>query len=194
MNARLTIPLVTIAIALAASSTLAPADARATQVSAGSIELTPNVAFTHSNFKREGYGNVETFTQLDVTPTIGYCLSNHYEVTGGVITRHTSDNGNSDTNLGAIAGLTYNFSSKSNLIPFASAGFGALFYDGFGFDRTSVLAPMLTGGLRVLIGPSASVNMTLAFQHESNAQGDFNATANRLIAGVGVSIFPWRAK
>lgn len=192
MNARLWTLLV--AAALFASAPNAPCRADAAQVAAGSIELTPNVTFSHSNFKREGYGNVQTVTQLEVTPTVGYCLSNHYEVTGGFITRHTSIDGSSDTNLGATAGLTYNFSSKSNVVPFASAGFGTLFYGGFGFDRTSVLAPILTGGLRLMIGSSASANLTLSFQHESNAQGDFNATANRLIAGVGVSIFPWHAR
>ena len=44
----------------------------------GSIEFSPTVSFSHQNFKREGYGNVETTTRLDIAPTIGYCLSNHY--------------------------------------------------------------------------------------------------------------------
>jgi hypothetical protein len=46
----------------------------------------------------------------------------------------------------------------------------------------------------VLIGQSASVNMSLGYQHESNAGGEFNATSNKLLASVGVSLFPWPVK
>jgi len=100
-------------------------------VPAGTIEFSPSVTYTHWNMKRQGYGNVDTFTKLEITPTLGYCVSDHYEVTGGFMTRHESQNGVSDTALGATAGLTYNFSPQGGFIPFASVGFGALFYDGF---------------------------------------------------------------
>jgi hypothetical protein len=183
-----------LALALPAAVWIAlPAGAAANQLSTGSIEFSPTVSFSHQNFKREGYGNVETTTRLDIAPTIGYCLSNHYEVTAAFLTRHQSANGTSDTALGASAGMLYNFSSQGNVTPFAGVGFGALFYDGFSFDETAVLAPVLTGGIRVLVGSNASVNMSLGYQHESNADGEFQASANRLVAGVGVSLFPWRA-
>lgn len=163
-------------------------------IAAGSIEFSPTVTFSHSNFRREGYGNVETSTQLTASPTLGYCVSDHWEVTGGLLMRHHSENGVSDTALGASAGLGYNFSPQGAFIPFANVGFGALFYDGFSMDDTAVLAPTLTGGVRVLVGPTASVNMSLGYQHESNANGEFNASANRVVAGVGVSLFPWHTK
>ncbi len=172
----------------------ASAPAHSSQLSTGSIEFSPSVTFTHSNLKREGYGNIDKFTRLEITPTLGYCLSEHYEVTGGVLTRHESTNGVSDTNLGAVAGLTYNFSGQGTLIPYASFGFGALFYDGFSLNDTAVLAPMLSGGVRVLVGSSASINANLGYQHESNAGGEFGVSANRLSAGVGVSLFPWHSR
>jgi len=170
-----------------------PGVARCSQIAPGSVEFTPTVSFSHSNMKRQGYGNVDTFTKLEITPTVGFCVSNHYEVTGGFMTRHESTNGVSQTALGATAGLTYNFSPQGGVIPYASFGFGALFYDGFSLNGTAVLAPMLTGGVRVLVGSTASVNTSLGYQHESNAQGEFGVSANRLIAGVGVSLFPWQA-
>ena len=163
-------------------------------VSGGAVEFSPTVTFTHQNFKREGYGNVDHFTQLDVKPTVGFCLSDHYEVSGGFLARHTSVNGSDDTALGATAGLTYNFSRHGSVIPFASLGFGALFYDGFTMDNTAVLAPMLSGGVRVPVGGMAAVNMSVGYQHESNADGEFNASANRILASVGVSLFPWRTR
>lgn len=164
----------------------------ASLVSDGAVEFSPTVTFTHQNFKREGYGNVDHFTQLDVKPTIGFCVSDHYEVTGGLLARHTSVNGDDDTALGATAGVIYNFSRHGSVIPFAGLGFGALFYDGFTMDNTAVLAPTLTGGVRVPVGGMAAVNMSLGYQHESNADGEFNASANRIVGSVGVSLFPWR--
>ncbi len=163
-------------------------------VPAGTVEFSPSLSYSHWNVKRQGYGNVDTFTKLEITPTVGYCVSEHYEVTGGFMTRHESTNGTSQTALGATAGLTYNFSPQGGVIPFASVGFGALFYDGFSFNNTAVLAPTLTGGVRVLVGTMASVNGSLGYQHESNAQGEFGASSNRLVAGVGVSVFPWRSR
>jgi hypothetical protein len=163
-------------------------------VPAGTVEFAPSVSYIHGNVKREGYGNVDTFTKLEVTPTIGYCVSDHYEVTGGFMTRHESVNGMSQTALGTTAGLTYNFSPQGGFIPFASVGFGALFYDGFHLDNTAVLAPMISAGVRVLVGSSASVNASLGFQHEANAQGESGLSSNRIAAGVGVSLFPWHSR
>jgi len=185
---------VALALSITAAISALPSHAAADQISTGSIEFSPSVSFSHSNLKREGYGNVDSFTRLDVTPTVGFCISRHYEVNGGFMTRHQSTNGNSQTALGATAGLTYNLSPHGTVIPFASLGFGALFYDGFSLNNTAVLAPMMTGGIRVLVGSTASVNMNLGYQHESNADGEFGASANRLIAGVGVSLFPWHTK
>jgi hypothetical protein len=175
---------------LAAVAVLAPEPAAANQVSAGSVELTPKIAFTHSNMKREGYGNIDNTTQFDFTPTIGFCLSDHYEVTGGAIVRHFQSGGTNNTNVGVTTGLIYNFNPKGSLIPYAGAGFGVLFEEGFTFDNTAVLAPDLQVGLRALVGNSASVNMGVGFQHES----DGHVHVNRIGAQVGLSIFPWRTK
>ncbi|HZI89695.1 MAG TPA: hypothetical protein VFD83_04505, partial [Candidatus Polarisedimenticolia bacterium] len=170
------------------ATTLATQDKAYRTVPSGTIEFSPSVSYSHWNMKREGYGNVDTFTKLEITPTIGYCVSDHYEVTGGFMTRHESSNGMSETALGTTAGLTYNFNPQGGFIPFASVGFGALFYDGFHLDNTAVLAPMVTAGVRVLVGSSASVNASLGFQHEANAQGEQGLSSNRLVAGVGVSL------
>jgi len=184
---------VLVILALTASvSATTPRPAEAAQIAPGSIEFSPTVSFSHSNFKREGYGNVDTFTELNATPLVGFCVSDHFEVNGGVLVRHQSTNGDSQTGFGATAGVTYNFSRQGNLIPFGSVGFGSLFYDGFTLNNTAVLFPTISAGARVLVGSSASVNMSLGYQHESNANGEFNASANRLLASVGVSLFPWQ--
>jgi hypothetical protein len=160
------------------------------QLSAGSVELTPNVSFSHWSVKREGYGNVDTFTQFDFNPAIGFCFTNHLEAMGGMLLRHQSQNGSKETALGASAGLNYNFAPQGRVIPFAGVGFGTFFNDGFTFNNTSVLAPSLTGGIRVLVGSAGSVNLSLGYQHET----DGSVSTNRVLAGVGVSLFPWRVR
>ena len=167
-----------------------PRVAAATQVSGGSIELSPKVSFSHSNLKREGYGNVDTFTEFDFTPTAGFCFTDHFEATGGAIVRHQSLNVTSETALGFLAGFLYNFSPQGGMIPFAGLGFGTLFYDGFTFNDTAVLAPSLTGGIRLLVRDAASVNLSLGYEHETDGQ----VSTNRMVAGVGVSLFPWRTR
>lgn len=183
-----------LALSILGPGLLLPDGAAANQIAAGSIEFAPTVSFSHWNMKREGYGNVDNFTRLDFAPTLGLCVTSHYEVTGGLLARHQSTNGTSDTALGASAGLQYNFAAGGNVIPFAGLGFGTLFYGGFSLHDTSVLAPMITGGIRVLVGPSAAVNLSLGYQHESNAQGEFNASSNRIVGAVGVSVFPWHTR
>ena len=160
------------------------------QVARGSIEITPNVSFSHSSLKREGYGNVDTFTQFDFDPALGFCFTDHFEAMGGLLLRHQSTNGSRETALGASAGLTYNFAPQGKMIPFVGAGFGTFFNDGFTFNNTSVLAPALTGGIRVLVGNTGSVNLRLGYEHET----DGSVSTNRILGGVGVSLFPWRVK
>lgn len=49
---------------------------------------------------------------------------------------------------------------------------------------------------RSTLGATAGLtyNLSRHYQHESNADGEFNASANQILASVGVSLFPWRTK
>lgn len=178
------------ALAVLGWALLAAHPVDANQVARGSVELSPTLTFSHENLKREGYGGVDNFTQLDFKPTIGYCVTDHYEIVGGTILRHEDVNGTKTTSVGALAGLTYNFNPSQRLVPYGTVAFGALFYGGFSFDQPAVLAPSLTAGLRVLVGDAASVNVSLGYQRERND----HERQNRILAGAGVSIFPWRNK
>ena len=178
-----------LSVMMIAAALLVPglAHAARSQVAQGSFEVSPTVSYSHENLKREGYGGVENFTRLDFTPSIGSCISNHYEVTGGLIVRHESVNGSSATSVGAIAGLTYNFNRSGSMIPFASMGFGTLFNGGFDFSEPAVIAPSIAAGVRVLAGDTGSVNLSLGYQRESND----HMRQNRIVAAAGVSLFPW---
>ena len=162
----------------------------AQQLVPGAVEISPTVSFSHWNVKREGYGNVDSFTRLDFTPTIGFCLTPHHEVTGGLTIQYEAQNGEGDTRLGALTGYQYNFNARGDLIPYAGIGLGANFGQGFTFDGSSLVAPVLTGGMRLLVGSTGSVNLSLAYVHET----DNHVSQNRMVAAAGVSLFPWNLR
>ena len=164
--------------------------AAAQQLAPGAVELSPRVSFSHWNVKREGYGNVDNFTQFSFAPAIGVCITNHHEVLGSVLIRHESANGMGNTRLGALAGYQYNFAPQGGMIPFAGIGFGMNFGEGFTFDQSSLVAPALTAGVRFLVGNAGSVNMSLGYEHET----DNHVSENRMLAQVGVSLFPWNIR
>jgi len=184
--------------ALVALAALAPYAGAATPATAspatplvgGAFELSPRVSFVHSNLKREGYGNVDRFTSFDFSPAVGFCVSDRFEVTGGLLLRHETVNDQHQTALGASAGIVYNFSPQGSIVPFAGAGFGTLFNDGFTFDGSSVLAPAITAGIRMFVGSASAINFSMGYEHETDGE----VSTNRLLAGVGVSLFPWRAR
>src|SRR5262249_55472983 len=111
----------------AAVITLAHGTAAAQQLAPGSIEIPPPVSLRHWNVKREGYGNVDNFTQLEFTPSVGVCLTQHHEITTALVIHHEDANGSGVTRLGALTGYQYNFASSNGLIPFVGIGLGANF-------------------------------------------------------------------
>ena len=164
--------------------------AAAQQLAPGAVEISPRVSFSHWNVKREGYGNVDNFTQFSFAPAMGVCLTHHHEVVGGLLVRHVAENGVGNTRLGALAGYQYNFAHQGGLIPYAGIGFGMNFGEGFTFDQSSLVAPALTAGIRFLVGNAGSVNMSLGYEHET----DNHVSENRMIAEIGVSLFPWNLR
>jgi hypothetical protein len=181
--------ILTVGLSLIAASTGHRA-AAAQQLAPGSVEISPRVSFSHWNVKREGYGNVDNFTVLDFTPSLGVCLTPHHEVTAAVVIRHEAVNGDGNTRLGALTGYQYNFASRGGIIPFGAIALGANFGEGFSFDATSLVAPALTGGIRFLVGNAGSANVSLGYEHET----DNHVSENRMVAAVGVSLFPWRLR
>ena len=178
-------------IAVALSLLVAPLAARPTaaqQLVPGAVEISPRVSFSHWNVKREGYGNVDSFTHLEFTPTVGFCLTAHHEMTVGVAIQHEAQNGAGNTRLGAVTGYQYNFVARGGAIPYAGIGLGANFGEGFTFDGSSLLAPVLAGGMRLLVGSAGSVNLGLSYVHET----DNHVSTNRMAVAAGVSLFPWR--
>ena len=171
-----------------AMAALATRPAAAQQLAPGDVEISPTVSFDHWNVKREGYGNVDSFTQLDFTPSLGFCLTSRHEVTVGLKIQYEGNNGSGNTRLGAVTGYQHNFSPRGGVIPYAGIGLGANFGEGFTFSGSSLVAPVLTGGMRLLVGGAGSANVGLSYVHET----DNHVSTNRMLVAVGVSLFPWR--
>jgi hypothetical protein len=77
-------------------------------------------------------------------------------------------------------------------VPFVRGSVGFLLNSGdlYVDDATTVIAPLLEGGLRVMVGRSASVNFVVGYLHRTNAFGVQDQTINSVTLGVGVSVFP----
>lgn len=155
----------------------------------GAIELGPSLAYSHNSFSSDF-----TTTTLDVNAFLGYFVSDMVELGGALLVSYQAvDFGGgfdgSTTSAGLTGGVTVNFVSSGNVVPFLRGSVGFLSNSESG-SETTLIAPLLEGGLRVMVGSSASVNFGVGYQRLSNALGVQDETANVVTLGVGVSVFP----
>jgi len=183
--------LLTLALGLASAG-----PSHAAGLAKGTLELGPSLAYAHSSYEFQGSSDFST-TTLDVNAFLGYCLNPRVELGGSVLVSYQSVEfpgsifGNaSATSAGLTGGITLNFSTAGNAVPYLRASLGFLANSGDATEHeTTVLAPMLEGGLRLMVGNSASVNFAVGYQHRSDAFGVQDESANVITFGVGVSVF-----
>lgn len=160
----------------------------------GAIELNPSLAFAHNSYTYGG--DSFDITTLDVSGLIGYFVSDMVELGGGLLVSHqTVDFGGpaeSATAAGLIGGVALNFVLSGNVVPFVRGSVGFLSNSGDFSEgtMTTVIAPLLEGGVRLMVGRSASVNFVVGYQHQSNVNGLQDLSRNSVTLGVGVSVFP----
>lgn len=182
-------------VVLAALATCGPQPAAAALLRRGVIELTPSLGFSHDRFSSGTLGE-STFTLLAANGLLGYCLSPRMELIGGLLVRHQAFSqagvgSVSSTALGLTGGMQYNFESGGRLIPFARSALGVVLNGGDvpGLEPTYI-APSLLAGLRMRVGSSASINYALGYQHQVNARGSRDFSADTYTFEIGVSLFP----
>ncbi len=175
---------------------LCGSSAHAGPMSKGTVELSPSLSFSHNSLRSNGTDD-GSLTTLLANTQVGYCLSNLVEIIGGPLLTHQSvdppSGGSvSATSFGLSGGVRLNFASSGNIVPFvgAAVGFASNSGDGAFGTETTTIAPILQGGIRVLVGPSGSVNLGVGYQHESNAFGVKDESSNTFAFEVGVSLFP----
>ena len=171
--------------------------ANAATLSKGTVELVPTLNFSRSSYSFQN-SDAGSITTLVGSGRLGYCLSDRVEVDGGLLINHLSvdDPGTGSenaTSFGLTGGVTLNFATSGNTVPFLRLGLGVLSNSGeLTGDETTFLAPVLEGGLRLMIGSASSVNFGVFYQHESDALGQNDLSANTLGLLIGVSVFPRR--
>jgi hypothetical protein len=188
----------TAAVLLIGIAILVPVTFAAT-LEKGTVELQTNASFVHSSYSSSGE-HIGNTTLVNVAAGVGYCVSSLFEIDGGLQVVHTSADVEgvgsiSATAFGATGGVTLNLPLASeSVVPFVSAGLGVLTFSGDGYSNseTALTAPYVRAGLRVLVGPMASVNFGLAYAHQTNAEGVKDLDNNQLGLSVGISIFPNR--
>ena len=100
----------------------------------------------------------------------------------------------SATAFGMTGGVTLNFPAQGDLVPFIGAGAGFVAYSGDAYSgaTTTAIAPFVRGGIRVMVGSSASVNFGVAYDHQTNALGVKDLDGNEFGLDVGISLYPNR--
>src|SRR5262245_43656100 len=143
----------------------------------GTFELSPSFSFTQTYLSFDGNA-IGTITNLRIDGEVGYCVSNLVEIGGTAIVGHSSfdpeaASASSLTSEGLALGLGINFATAGNVVPFVRGAVGLLAYSGdiaIG-KETSVLAPILDAGIRLMVGGSASVNFGVDYRHTTNDGG-----------------------
>ena len=80
----------------------------------------------------------------------------------------------------------------NTLVPFVGAGLGfsSLSPGGGASSITTTVIPIVEGGVRCLVGNSASINFLARYQHESSKIGGQTFSPNAFGIQVGLSVFP----
>ena len=161
---------------------------------AGTTELSTALAFNHAGFSFEDE-DLGSTTTLALSVGVGQCVTNMLEIQGALMFAHNSvspEGGDSESasSFGFLGSLIVNFSTSGPMVPYVQGGIGLQTYSGDGYEgaETSSIVPSVGGGLRFLIGDSASINAGLTYQHVNNAGGGEDITANEVLFTVGVSV------
>jgi hypothetical protein len=132
-------------------------------------------------------------TQISLDAFYGWCIDEHWEFGPEVSVASLSGGGSTQSDFGANGLAVYNFALNGNtLVPFVGAGLGFSSFSpgGGGSSITTTVIPIVEGGVRCLMGSSASINFLARYQHESMKEGGVTISPNEFGIQVGLSVFP----
>lgn len=155
----------------------------------GTFEFTPSLAFNRSSFDPIGTAANQSVTHLSFDASISRCMSDRFELGASFLAQHRAIGGDGRDAFGGAVTGTINFPPQGNVIPFASAGAGALAFTSEGRTDQALLLPMLRVGFRTMISEARSLNISVGFQHETNSKSAIEESANTFEVGVGLSFF-----
>ena len=184
-----------VAVCLVSSLVVACAPSMAlAALESGTIELGVDAMMLHSSYTYDGE-DVATRTDVTLALGLGYCVTNLVELKGGLtFTRASVDpevgDSSSASAFGALAGVALNFGSDGPVVPYVQGSIGILTYGGDAYEdpEASLILPRVTGGVRFLVGDSASVNCGAFWQRLSNAEGVEDLDASQFGLTIGTSL------
>ena len=172
------------AIGMVVSVTLA----HASSIGAGTMEVSPSISFGRSSVNPVGGGDAINLTHYNASVGAGRAINSQFEIIGGALMqRRNPKSGDGVTAWGGSVGAQYHFASQGSVIPFLSAGIGAVQFDSNGETDRAMLLPMMRVGIRSMMGDSRSVNFSIGYQRESNPNSAVEDNANMFDRGVGMS-------
>ncbi len=190
----------TITLLFAGGLLLLPCAAGAAALDPGTVELETSVALDHAGYSTSGH-TLGTLTRVDGTVGAAYSVTRLVQVGGGLLLSHFAERPEGEASYSSSAyglsgDVTLNFRTPGGVVPFVRAGLGFEGFSGDGYEdaKTALLVPMLRAGVRVLVGDAGSVNLSVAYRHETNSNGTKDLDANRFGVAIGLSLFPVRGK
>ena len=131
-------------------------------------------------------------TNVPINGLLGWCFGPNFEFAPGFALQSISAGGESIIQVSGIANFIYNFSSSGgSTIPFIQGGLGYGTTSLGGESIKNSIIPAITGGVRVIVDNSASVNFAAFHEHTSTSETGFSSvTGNTFGLNVGLSIFP----
>lgn len=164
----------------------------------GTLEFGGSVGFSSTTFVNNGESSENSLSAFSIEPYIGYFIINSFEL-GIIPTFSTSSYGdNSETDFGIYFAPSWNFDLKSNVYPFVEGriGYNTASYDDGNSETDessySGLAWGLRGGIKLQVGNSALVNLSLSYDqmtlNPEDWEGDRNG-ANNFGVNAGFTIF-----
>ena len=162
----------------------------------GTVELSTTGSFSHQSMSMDGTDAGST-TNMNLEGEVGYSLTRNLSLAGGLVFQHAgiSDEAGESASASAYGpqvGARWNFATNSSIVPWVEGMFGVLAYGGDAGEgaETTLLLPSVGGGVRWLLGETASVNFSGNFVRQQNAAGVDQLNSNDIRFGVGLSVFP----
>ena len=187
-----------VALGLVARAALSPTVAGAATLTRGTVEVETRVDLAHTAYSQSAVGSRTT---LAAELSGAYSLTDRLQAGLGVLVGYAQSQADSVatfsySSVGLDGDLTWNFPTPNNLVPFVrvGAGFERFGGDGYSGAVTSYLAPYLRAGVRAMVGRTASLNLSVGYQHVLHADGESGLDANVVSLDVGVSLFPVRGR
>jgi hypothetical protein len=186
----------TVLFAFLVTAFLCAAPALAGGIEKGTVELVPSTGFSYSSYSDDNDNSLK-ITNVRFGGNVGYFFTEMFELQVGLLVNHTGydpDGGGSVsyTDTGVSGLFAVNFPTDGAAVPFVGAGLGMALHGGDvddDEDNTTIMIPTIVGGVRILVGNSASVNLGVSYEHQTNALGIEDVSGNVIMMNVGISVF-----